>query len=232
MRRQLLAGGAAEHPLDRPPGVLRQLSDRGDAARRKPRAGDRPDAPHQVDRQIMQEGDLAGGVDHHQPVGLGDLGGDLCQMLGARDADRDRQADLRRAPGAGSRRDLGRRSEQMRAPGDVRERLIDRNPLDQRREVAQHLDGGVAQPPVLLEMAIDEDAIAGKARAPAVPACRCGPRRPWPRRRPPARLRRRPRSACRAAMDRATARPRRRRHRGPHAGWWPSFPSATLGAVT
>ena len=57
----------------------------------------------------------------------------------------------------------------MRAARDVGERLVDGDALDQRREVAQHLDGGVAQPLILLEMAADENQLADKARAPCRP---------------------------------------------------------------
>ena len=45
----------------------------------------------------------------------------------------------------------------MGAARDVGERLVDGDPLDQRREVAQHVDRGVAQPLVFLEMAADEN---------------------------------------------------------------------------
>ena len=106
----------------------------------------------------------------------------------------------------------------MLAACNVGKRLVDGDPFDQRREIAEHLDRGIAEPLVLLEVAADEDAAADRARAPAVPASRRARRTPWPRRMRRARPRRRRRSACRAATDRAAARPRRRRHRGPHAG--------------
>src|SRR5262249_53832773 len=66
---------------------------------------------------------------------------------------------------------------------------------------------------------------AGRVRVPAVPACRFARRRPWLHRKLPARPRRRPRSACRTTTGRAAVRPRRRRHPGPHGGWWRSCPS-------
>ncbi|ESW64867.1 hypothetical protein X771_24470 [Mesorhizobium sp. LSJC277A00] len=137
-----------------------------DADLGQPRLGRRADAPHQADRQIMQEGKFGVRIDHHQAVGLGHLRGDLGQMLGARHADRDRQAEL--CPDAPTHRggDLGRRPEQMRAAGDVGKGFIDGNPLDQRREIVEHLDGGVAQPLIVGEMAADEDQSGAKlARA-------------------------------------------------------------------
>jgi hypothetical protein len=55
----------------------------------QPRPRDRADAPHQLDRQIVKEGELAVGIDHHQAIGFCGLRGDFRQMLGARNADRD-----------------------------------------------------------------------------------------------------------------------------------------------
>ena len=54
----------------------------------------------------------------------------------------------------------------MRAAGDVGKGLVDGDPLDQRREIAEHLDGGVAQPLVLLEMAADEDELRAELARP------------------------------------------------------------------
>ena len=45
----------------------------------------------------------------------------------------------------------------MGAARDVGKGLVDRDPLDEGREVADHLDGGIAQPLVVREMTIDED---------------------------------------------------------------------------
>jgi len=90
-------------------------------------------------------------------------------VLGARGADRDRQAEL--CPHAAPDRtgDLGRRAEQMRAPRDVSEGLVDRNPLDQWSEIIEHTDRSITEPLVLLEMAVDEDQAPTKL---ARPACR------------------------------------------------------------
>ncbi len=129
------------------------MADGQHAALGQSRLGHRADAPHQLDRQVVKEFQFALGIDDDQPVGLGDLRGDLCQVLGARHADRDRQAELRLHAAPDGARNLGRRAEQMAAAGDVGKRLIDRHPLDQGREVADHLDGGVAQPLVVAEMA-------------------------------------------------------------------------------
>ena len=45
----------------------------------------------------------------------------------------------------------------MGAARDVGKGLVDGNPLDEGREIAEHLDGGVAQPLVVLEMAADKN---------------------------------------------------------------------------
>ena len=128
---------------------------------------DRPDAPHQADRQVVQKRQLGRRVDDHEPVGLCDLRGDLGQMLGARHADRDRQAEFVAHPPPDRSRDLFRRAEQMRAAGDVGKGLVDRNALDQRREIAEHANRGVAEPLVLLEMPADEDQL--RAEFPGAP---------------------------------------------------------------
>ena len=105
----------------------------------------------------MKEVQLCLGIDDHQPVWLGDLRGYFGKVLGARDADRDRQAELSldAAPDRGG--DLGRLAEEVDAAFNVRESLINRNPLNERREIVEHLDGGVAETLVLLEMPIDKD---------------------------------------------------------------------------
>jgi hypothetical protein len=44
----------------------------------------------------------------------------------------------------------------MGAARDVGKGLIDGDPFDERREITQHIDRGVAQPLIILEMAADE----------------------------------------------------------------------------
>src|SRR4029453_3566454 len=52
--------------------------------------------------------------------------------------------------------DLCRRSEEMRTPCHVGERLVDGDALDGRREVAQDSDGGVTEPLVFVEVSADK----------------------------------------------------------------------------
>ena len=82
------------------------------------RRGHRPDAPEPLDRQRVEEGELAVGRDDEQPVGLRHGARDLGEELRPRDADGDRQADLaRHAAAAGARRSRSacRRSAPCRA---------------------------------------------------------------------------------------------------------------------
>ena len=92
-------------------------------------------------------------------------------MLGARDADRDRQAELRAHAAADRLRDLGRRAEEMGAARDIGKGLVDGNPLDERREIAEDRDGGIAQPLILAEMAADKSELrtSSRARRPGMP---------------------------------------------------------------
>jgi hypothetical protein len=62
------------------------LPDRRHAHVGKARLRCRPDAPHQIDGQGMQEGNLVLRIDDDQSVGFGDLRSDLGEILGARDA--------------------------------------------------------------------------------------------------------------------------------------------------
>jgi hypothetical protein len=105
---------------------------------------------------VVKELQLGVGIDNHQSVGLGHLRRDFCQMLGASDTDRDRKAILHPHPLADCRCNFSRRTEDMSATRNVGEGLVDGNPLDEGRKIADHLDGGIAQPLVFLEMPADK----------------------------------------------------------------------------
>ena len=152
----------ADQPLKRAAVRARQLPDGLDADLGEPGLGRRADAPHQRHRQIVQEVELGAGLDHHQPVGLRHLRGDLGEMLRPRHADRDRQAELGLHAAADSSGNLLRRSEQMRAAGHIGKSLVDRDALDQRREIVEHPDRGVAEALVFAEAAADEDQLRAK----------------------------------------------------------------------
>ena len=167
-RAELLAGGMAEQALERAARHVRQLSDGEDALLGELRPGDGTDAPHQADRQIVEELELGRGIDHDQTVRLGDLRGDLRQVLGARHADRDGETEFGPDASADRGGDLGGGAEEMRAARDVGEGLVDRDPLHQRREVAEDGDGRVAEALILAEVPADEDELRAQlARLPA-----------------------------------------------------------------
>ena len=155
-RRQLAAHRPTQQPLQRPPRGLRHLADGEHAHIGKPRPRDRAHAPHQLDRQIAKEIRLGPGRDDDQPVGLGHLRDDFREVFGLRDTQRDRQSHLRGHAPPNRLRHVFRQPEEMDRAGDVGKGLVDRDPLDRRREIAQYIDGGITQPLVVLEVATDE----------------------------------------------------------------------------
>jgi hypothetical protein len=116
----------------------------------------------------MKEIKLSLGFDNHQAVRLGHLRGDLREMLGARHAYRDRQSNF--GPHTVSNRfgNFGRRTEEMGAAPNIGKGLVDGDPLDEGRKIADHLDGGVTQSMVLLVMPADKNELRTEfARSPS-----------------------------------------------------------------
>jgi hypothetical protein len=68
---------------------------------------------------------------------------------------------------------IGRRTEEMGAARDVGKGLVDGNPLDEGREIVDHLDGGIAQPLVVLEMAANKSELRTEL-ARLRPGLQCG----------------------------------------------------------
>ena len=110
---ELGAGGLAEQVVERLPGDLGEFADRADPPLGQTCLGDRTDPPHQFDRQRVQKLEFTFRFDVQQPVGLGDLGGDLGEVLGSSDADRHGQPDLLPDPRANRHRHLRRCPEQV-----------------------------------------------------------------------------------------------------------------------
>src|SRR5436853_3671827 len=146
----------AQQPLEPAPGDRRQLPDREHTHLRQPHLSDRAHAPHQIDRQVVKELELGCGIDDDQPVGLGYLRGYLGEVLGARHSHGDRKSQLLPYSAPNGFRNLRWWTKETFTPSDIGERLVNGEPLDEGREIAHHLNGGVAQPFVLLEVAIDE----------------------------------------------------------------------------
>ena len=61
--------------------------------------------------------------------------------------------------------DLGR-TEQVHRPGDVEERLVDRDALHERREVAEHCHHPIGEPLVLGEVPVDEHQVGAQSLGP------------------------------------------------------------------
>ncbi len=73
----------------------------------------------------MKEVKLSVRIDNHEPIGLGHLRGDFRQVLGACDADRDRQAKLVSHTAADRAGNVARRTEEMRAASNIGKCLVD-----------------------------------------------------------------------------------------------------------
>ena len=166
------------------------------------------------------------GRDHDQAVGLVEVAGDLGDQLRGADADRAGEAAGHLVDAllelAAQGADRGDRVVGQVGGLEVDERLVERQRLDERADLAQqrhHRAAGVA---VGVEPAGRGrprwDSAAGPRRwASRSGRRRCAPRRTRsPRRR--ARRRRRRRPACRAARACRAAPRRRRRRRDPRAG--------------
>jgi hypothetical protein len=147
----LCASACSCRPDERRLRQLGDLADGRDPARVQLARGDRPDAPQPVDGERMQERELSTGRDDEQAVGLGDAARDLCEELGPGDADRDREADPLADVAPQPRGDLDRLARDPLHPAHVEERLVDRQPLDERRRVAEYGEHGLARGDVRLE---------------------------------------------------------------------------------
>src|SRR5205814_1160631 len=71
-----------------------QVSDARDSGVAQQLLGLGPDPPETSDRKRFEEGPLLTRFDHHEPVGLAEVRGDLGHELVTRDPDRGGQADL------------------------------------------------------------------------------------------------------------------------------------------
>ena len=136
-RVQVRSGRLAQQPLGGRGFELGELPDGVDAEPVQLLGGHGADTPQPLDRQRKQELLLPVGLDDEQPVGLAHRAGDLGEELGARDPDRDGQSDLRAHPLPQSHRDLLGRAHDVAEAADLEERLVDGEPLDERRRVAE-----------------------------------------------------------------------------------------------
>ena len=189
-----------------------------DPARAELRGRHRPDAPEPLDRERVQERELLVRRDDEQPVRLRDRARDLGEELRPGDADRDRQPDPLSTSRRSRSRDLDRRPEAPLHPAHVEEGLVDREALDERRRVVEHLEDGLARLDVGGEARLDDDRVRAEARAPGARSSPSERRTPSPRSSPRARRPRRRAPAARAGSARPAARRTRRTRPGRRAG--------------
>ena len=124
---------------------LRHLADgRGSRASRSLRGRHLADAPEPLHRQRVEELELAVGRDDEQAVRLRDGARDLREELRPRHADGDPQPDALEDGPAQPNGDLGGRAGEPLEPAHVEERLVDRDALDERRRVLEHLEHRLA----------------------------------------------------------------------------------------
>jgi hypothetical protein len=136
-----VGGGAAPPPQHLDQRRLAQfgdLADGGDAALAQLFGGHRPDAPEALHGQGTQEVQFAAERHDQQSVRLGDPAGDLGQELRARDTDRDGQPHPLEHLAAQPAGDLHRRPRHPAQAADLEEGLVNGQPLDHRRGVAEH----------------------------------------------------------------------------------------------
>ena len=155
-RSELVAGSATEQALKDGRRRGGELADRTDASLCQSDPRDRPDAPHQLDWEQMEEVDLSLRRHDQQTVGLRHLRGDLREVLGSRHSHRHRQPDLNPHPVPDGGGDAGWRPEQVDRSGDFEKRFVDRDPLDEGRVVAEHLDDLIAEALVFAEVPPDD----------------------------------------------------------------------------
>src|SRR5215207_4274482 len=136
----MAAGRRAEDRHQRRLAELGHIGDGRDPAAVELARGGLPDPPQQLDRPWVEKAELAIRRHHEQTVRLRLPAGYLGEELRAGDPDSDRQADPRPDLAAQPDGDLRRRPGDLPEPGDVEERLVDRQPLDQRRCLLEYLE--------------------------------------------------------------------------------------------
>jgi hypothetical protein len=104
--------------------------------------------------------------DDEQPVRFGYLRGYFCEVLGARHSNGNREPQFTSHPAPDRFGDRRWGTEKTFRAGDVCECFVDRNPLNQWREVSDDLHGGVTQPLVFSEVSSDKDELRAEFACP------------------------------------------------------------------
>jgi hypothetical protein len=130
----------AQDPLQRRLVEPRNVRNRGEGSLAEPSGRDDADAPEPLDRKSVQERELGVHRYDQEAVGLCYAARDLRQELRTRHADRDGDPDALADVDAKARGDVRRRACDPSQAADVQERLVDGQPFDERRGVAEDLE--------------------------------------------------------------------------------------------
>jgi hypothetical protein len=144
-RVQLAPRRRAERRDERRLGDLRDLADGPDSTFAQLAGGHLADAPEPLDGQRMEKVELTVARHDEQAVRLRHTARHLGEEFRPRDADRDREAHALEHVASQPHRDLGCRAFEPLEAAHVEERLIDGDPLDERRRVLEHLEHSLAR---------------------------------------------------------------------------------------
>jgi hypothetical protein len=142
---EMPAGSHAEHPNQH---RLAELSDLGNG--RDPRSAklagrDGSNSPKLFDWKRMEKCQLAIGGHNEQTVGLGHPAGHLCEELGPCHTDRNGEPYPIQHVASQSNGDLLGGAGQPPQPSHIEECLVDRQSLDHRRRLIEHLEKRLAR---------------------------------------------------------------------------------------
>ena len=171
-RVQLAPGRLSEPPDQERLGELGDLADDGDSPFMELPRRHRADTPDPLDGEWVEERQLPVRRHHEQAVGLGDGARHLGEELGARNPDRDRQADLLEHLAPQPHGDLGRGARDSLHSAYVEEGFVDRQSFDQRRGVFEDAEHRFARLGVGRHARRDDDRV--RAQAARLPAAHRG----------------------------------------------------------
>jgi hypothetical protein len=120
----------------------------------------------------VEKAQLTIGRHDEQTVRLGDGARHLGEELRPRDTNRDRQTDAVAHLSSQPRGDLGRRARDPLEPANVKERLVDRQPFDERRAVLENAKSRLARLGVGRHSRRDHD--RARTQPPGLPATHRG----------------------------------------------------------
>ena len=134
-----------------------EIADRAEPTRVQAPGRRRADPPDALDRETPQERELLVRRQDDEPVRLRGAARRLRQQLRAPAADRHGEPDALARVASEPRCDLSRRPGDPLEPGDVEERLLERDPLDARGMVVEDAEERLARLDVRLEAGSDDN---------------------------------------------------------------------------